>query len=168
MKSTSAVFATLLLSIAVSAAAQQQGTIQYQPVACIRADDMPVLHCGVKEKGELRAYFRRVGATDWCTVPGENRGQLSAVTLPKFLTGEEIEYYFVVINGKQIVAKTADIYRVKATEACDNPVARHATILPMECLPPGANPIGRSIGAGYAMSSSSNETPAPQASPDRP
>ena len=157
----------LLLSSATAVFAQQQGTIDYHPIGCVRGGEMTILQMSVQDSGLLRAYFRRVGATDWCSVDGTNRGPISSLTLPKFDDGDEIEYYFVVINGKQVVAKSPQIYRAKATPSCDANVARHVMSLPMECLPAGSNPIADSMAAGYALASSVGEDPT-FASPDRP
>ena len=96
----------------------------------------------------LRAYFRRQGATDWCFVDGKNLGKVSQVTLPKFDPNEAIEYYFIVLDGKRIVAKSPKIYNARNEQHCDAPFARHAIMLTLECLPPGTNPI--SMSAGYA------------------
>ena len=59
-----------------------------------------------------------------------------------------IEYYFVVIEGKRIVAKSPKIYNARNDSHCDAPFARHAIMLTLECLPPGTNPT--SMSAGYA------------------
>lgn len=156
-------FAAALLAAAPLFAAQQ-GTIEYTPDSCIVGDEMPVFRVVTHDNGILRAYFRRVNTTDWCSVDGENRNSYSVVTLPKFITGDEIEYYFVVINGREIVAKSPKIYRARAMEHCDTPYARHALILTLECLPPAQNPMASSIAAAYATQIT---TPAP-ATPEKP
>jgi hypothetical protein len=167
MNTIKALAGVLLLCSATAAFAQQQGTIDYHAISCVRGGEMTVMQMSVQDKGLLRAYFRRAGATDWCSVDGTNRGPLSTVTLPKFDEGDEIEYYFVVINGKQVVAKSPQIYRAKATSSCDANVARHVMSLPMECLPAGSNPIADSMAAGYALNSTTGVDPE-FASPDRP
>jgi len=154
----------------VSASAfAQQGVIEHQPPGCVMAGEMPVLNMNVHaQKGIVRAYFRRTGTTDWCSVDGVNMGPLSNVSLPKFEAGDEFEYYFVVIEDKKIIAKSPQIYRTKATPLCDTPFTRHATLITMQCLPPGSNPIATSMGAGYATQSTyEGKTPIFQ-SPDRP
>jgi hypothetical protein len=142
-------FAAALLAC-VPAFAQRQGTIDYKPEACIVGDEMPVFRVATHDNGVLRAFFRRVNTTDWCSVDGDNRNSYSTVTLPKFITGDEIEYYFIVLNGDEVVAKSPRIYRAKATEHCDTPYARHALILTLECLPPSQNPMASSLAAAYA------------------
>jgi len=129
----------------------QQGRIDHSPVACLRGGEMPVLQVEVEDKGTLRAYFRRTNTTDWCSVEGTNLGKLSTVTLPKFDANDEIEYFFVVLNGKQIVAKSPQIYRVKATNNCETPFARHTLMLLMDCNENGAGPIASSLGAGLKL-----------------
>jgi len=158
----------VLLATAATSFAQKQGTVDYRPVSCMRGGEMAIFQMSVKDSGTLRAYFRRVGATDWCSVDGTNRGQISSITMPKFEDGEEIEYYFAVIKGNEVVAKSPQIYRVKATASCDAPIARHMNTLPMECLPAGKNPIADSLGAGYAFQGSSIQEEPRFASPDRP
>ena len=97
-------------------------------------------------------------------VDGDNRNSYSTVTLPKFVTGDEIEYYFIVLKGDEVVAKSPKIYRARATEHCDAPYNRHALILTLECLPPSQNPMASSLAAAYATQITS---PVP-ASPEKP
>jgi hypothetical protein len=125
---------------------------------------MPVFNVAVNRQGVLRAFFRRVGSTDWCSVDGTNLLKLSTVTLPKFETGDEFEYYFVLIDGKRIIAKSPQIYRTKAENKCETPFTRHAILVTMQCLPPGANPLATAAGAGFALTS----TPPVVGSPDNP
>jgi hypothetical protein len=112
---------------------------------------MPVLQVQVEDKGTLRAYFRRINTTDWCSVEGTNLGKLSSITLPKFETNDEIEYFFVVLDGKRIIAKSPQIYRVKATDSCETPWARHTLMLIMDCTENGPGSIPASMGAGFAL-----------------
>ncbi len=142
-------FAAALLAC-IPAFAQQQGTIEYKPETCIVGDEMPVFRVVTHDQGILRAFFRRVNTTDWCSVDGENRNAYSNITLPKFLAGDEIEYYFIVLKGDEVVAKSPRIYRTKAMEHCDAPYARHALILTLECLPPSQNPMASSLAAAYS------------------
>lgn len=168
MKRLNALAGIVLLATAATSFAQKQGVIEYQPATCMRGGEMTVFQMSVKDSGTLRSYFRRVGATDWCSVDGTNRGPISSITMPKFEDGDEIEYYFAVINGKEVVAKSPQIYRIKATSSCDTPIARHVIALPMECLPAGANPIADSLGAGYAFRGDAVQVDPKFASPDRP
>jgi hypothetical protein len=141
----------LILAIAMSAVTAfgaQPGTIDHRPPGCMLEGEMPIMQVDVTDQGLLRAYFRRQGSTDWCFVDGKNLGKVSQVTLPKFDPNESIEYYFVVIDGKRIVAKSPEIYNAKNMVRCDAPFARHAIMLTLECLPPGTNPIN--MAAGYA------------------
>ncbi len=156
MKRSLFVAATLLAC--APAFAQQQGTIDFKPEACIVGDEMPVFRVATHDAGVLRAFFRRVNTTDWCSVDGENRGAYSTITLPKFVPGDEVEYYFIVLKGDEVVAKSPRIYRSKATEHCDSPYNRHALVLTLECLPPSQNPLASSLAAAY---STRITTPAP-------
>ena len=157
-------FAAAALLACTAAFGQKQGTIDYKPESCIVGDEMPVFRVQTHDDGVLRAYFRRVNTTDWCAVDGDNRNSYSTVTLPKVRPGDEIEYYFIVLKGDEVVAKSPKIYRVKATEHCDAPYNRHALILTLECLPPSQNPMASSLAAAYATQIT---TPVP-ASPEKP
>lgn len=157
-------FAIAVLFACASAFAQKQGTIDYKPESCIVGDEMPVFRVSTHDEGILRAFFRRVNTTDWCAVDGQNHNANSTVTLPKFVTGDEIEYYFIVLKGDEVVAKSPRIYRAKATDHCDAPYNRHALILTLECLPTAQNPLASSLAAAYATQIT---TPTP-ASPERP
>jgi hypothetical protein len=143
--------------VAAAAIAQEGGTINYTPVTCIRGGEMPVLQVNLDRKGIIRAYFRRVNTTDWCSVEGKNEGPLSSVTLPKFDTNDEIEYYFLLIDGKQVVAKSPQIYRVRVMNNCDTPYARHVLMITMDCSNKGPGSMPASSGAGYSVKS--NLTP---------
>lgn len=142
-----------------------QPSIEYTQGTCVMGGEMPVFNVGINHDGLLRAFFRRVGNTDWCSVDGTNNRKLSTVTLPKFDTGDEFEYYFVLVDNKRIIAKSPQIYRIKAEATCDAPFTRHATLVTMQCLPPGSNGMATSAAAGYAITTNVNTPPA---SPDRP
>src|SRR4051794_32147434 len=114
MKRTALVLAIAMLLPPVSLFAQGN-VIDHTATGCIRAGEAPLMQVNADSKGELRGYFRRVNTTDWCSVIGENLGPLSHVVLPKFNSGDEIEYFFVVLNGKNVVAKSPRVYRAKAT-----------------------------------------------------
>lgn len=144
--------AAALLACVPAFAQPGSGTIEYTPDTCIIGDEMPLFRVTTFDQGTLRAFFRRVGTTDWCQVDGENHGPNSTVTLPKFTTGDEIEYYFIVLDkdGRQVLAKSPQIYRAKSAVHCDTPYARHAMLVTLECLPPSQNPLASSMAAGYA------------------
>jgi hypothetical protein len=157
----------LSLAFAMSALAAfgaQHGVIEHTPPGCMLEGEMPIMNVDTSDDGLLRAYFRRQGATDWCFVDGKNLGKISQVTLPKFDNGESIEYYFVVIDGKRIIAKSPKIYNARNDHHCDAPFARHAVMLTLECLPPGTNPT--SMSAGYAAKTIIGNPPPP--SPEKP
>lgn len=156
---------TLAAALMAVAAFAQPGTIEHAPTGCIAEGEMAVMNVETSDNGLLRAYFRRAGSTDWCFVDGQNLGKVSQVTLPKFDTNEAIEYYFVVIDGKRVVAKSPKIYNARSEHRCDAPFARHAVMLTLECLPPGTNPMSSAMNAGYAVKS----TPCPSVqSPAKP
>jgi hypothetical protein len=156
----------LTLAIAMCAFAAfgvQPGSIDHTPAGCMLVGEMPIMHVETADQGLLRAYFRRQGATDWCFVDGRNLGKVSQVTFPKFDANESIEYYFIVLDGKRVVAKSPKIYNARNEQHCDAPFARHSIMLTLECLPPGTNPT--SMSAGYAAKTIIGR---PKVSPEKP
>jgi len=161
------VLSAAILLCGVAAFAQQQGSIEHTAESCILSGEMPIMNVSTADNGVLRAYFRRLGTADWCSVDGKNLGKGSSVTLPSFENGTDLEYYFVVLRGKQVIAKSPEIYRTKAMTRCDSPIARHATIPVMECLPAGQNPVADALNAAYHASKEKPGKP-PVGSPERP
>jgi len=155
--------AVILAAAAVTASAQLQPQIDFTPVSCFRSGEMPVLTVGVDRPGTLRAFFRHVGTTDWCSVDGENRGKVSSILLPEFKNGDDLEYYFVLLQGKQVVAKSPQLYRSAVSNGCDTAFSRHPLQVVMECLP--HNPVAQAVGAGLAMKSTTDNTRPREASP---
>ena len=47
-------------------------SMEYTPVPCIKAGELPLLQLRIEGQGELRSYFRRINSTDWCSVEGTN------------------------------------------------------------------------------------------------
>jgi len=162
---TFAVIATLLLTTASFAA--EKVSMGYNPIACIKSGELPLLQVNLEGEGELRSYFRRINTTDWCSVEGENAGPLSRVVLPKFETGDEIEYFFVLIQGRRVVARSPHIYRVRVNAECGLPYARHIQRLALSCGQ-DAQGVPSAMGAGYAVGDSLVEGDPDYATPDRP
>jgi len=156
-----------ILLVAVTASPQQQGTVEHTPQACVLGGELPMMMVSTVDDGLLRAYFRRTGTVDWCSVDGKNLGKASNVIMPRFDVGTDIEYYFVVLKGRQVIAKSSQIYRTKAADKCQSPFARHAINLTMECLPPGQNPVATAMNAGFQSQSVTPGKP-PVQSPERP
>jgi hypothetical protein len=149
------------------ASAQNQASLEYTPVSCIRAGELPLLQVNVEGEGHLRAYFRRINTTDWCSVEGTNEGPLSRVVLPKFENGDQIEYFFVLVEGRRVVARSPRIYRTSVTLDCQLPWARHNLKLSLSC---GTDESGipTSLGAGYAVNTKIVSEVPPSSTPDRP
>ena len=161
MKRTALLLVAALL-LPSSAAFAQGNAIDHTSTGCIRAGEAPLMQVAVDPKGELRAYFRRVNTTDWCSVVGKNLGPLSQVVLPKFEIGDEIEYFFVVLNGKKVVAKSPRVYRARATNGCEGEIARHMLDIAIDCSrSDDLNPAA--MAAGYSMPISAAP---PRISPD--
>src|ERR1051325_3301935 len=160
MKKT--LIAVALFLAAASVFAQQQGTIDFKETACIPGGEMPLMTVTTHDEGTLRAYFRKVGTADWCSVDGINKHGVADIILPKFENGEEIEYYFVVLDGDRVMAKSPKLYRSKALDHCDSPAARHTMLLTLQCLPPAQNPMASSLAAVYAAKSSEPHPVSPE------
>ena len=147
MKSRTLALAFLTL-VALAANGQRGNSIDYRPITCIRGGELPVLQMNVTGKGELRAYFRRINTTDWCSVEGDNDGPLSKIVLPKFDVGDEVEYFIVLIDGGRVVARSPRIYRARVTSDCEAPWARHMNRISLTCGDDGTG-IPAAMTAGY-------------------
>jgi len=152
---------------ALTMSAEVKSAIEHTPVSCIRGGELPLLQVAVEGKGELRGYFRRINTTDWCSVEGTNDGPLSRVVLPKFENGDEIEYFFVLIDGVRVVARSPRIFRTRVTAECETAWARHILRLTMNCGE-DAQAIPSSLGAGYALEDRLIKGNPPKTSPDAP
>lgn len=167
MKTRTILLAVLALSAAFAVSAEPKKNIQFSPISCVRSGELPLLQVGLETKGELRAYFRRINTTDWCSVEGVNDGPMSRVVLPKFDSGDEIEYFMVLLEGRQVVARSPRIYRAQVTNDCQSASARHIVQLSMSCGQE-AQGIPSAMGAGMAMSENIVRGNPPPGSPDRP
>ncbi|MDQ3281624.1 MAG: hypothetical protein M3Q69_09440 [Acidobacteriota bacterium] len=164
------VAAVVLLSTGISGAEVKNAkkiTMDFTPVTCIRGGELPLLQVKIDGEGELRSYFRRTNSTDWCSVEGENAGPLSRVVLPKFDAGDEIEYFFVVIDGRRVVARSPHIYRTRVNAECGAAFARHIQTLSLSCGQ-DAQGIPSAMGAGYSVNDTLVEGDPTYGSPDRP
>jgi hypothetical protein len=157
-------FALLLVNVAGAA---PKFSMAYTPVACLKAGELPLLQLNVEGKGELRAYFRRINSSDWCSVEGTNDGPLSRVVLPKFENGDDIEYFFVLLDGRRVVARSPRIFRARVSDDCQSAWARHVMKLSLSCGEDGQG-IPSSMGAGYAVDNKLISGAPPLGSPDRP
>ena len=156
-----------VLLLATSGDAQERVSMDYTPVSCIKAGELPLMQLNIEGKGELRSYFRRINSTDWCSVEGLNDGPLSRVVLPKFENGDEIEYFFVLLQGRRVVARSPRIYRARVSDDCQLPFARHVLRLSMSCGEE-VQAVPSALGAGYSVSDQLIEGDPPTGSPDTP
>jgi hypothetical protein len=152
MKARTLIVTAAALLAATFAGAQETKapTLKYTPSACMKGGELPLLQIQVEGEGELRGYFRRTNTTDWCSVEGENIGPLSRIVLPKFEDGEEIEYFFVLLDGRRVAARSPRIYRASVAADCQTASARHIIRLSMSCGE-DVQAVPTSLGAGYAM-----------------
>ena len=161
-----AIAAAALALAALTAGAEVKNGLNHKALTCVRAGELPLLQVDVIGEGELRGYFRRINTTDWCSVEGTNDGPLSRVVLPKFENGDEVEYFFVLIDGAKVVGRSSKIYRTRVTAECQSPSARHLIRLTMNCGD-DAQGIPASMTAGYLMGDLKRGNP-PTISPDEP
>jgi hypothetical protein len=162
-----AIAAAALALTALTAGAEVKNGLNHVPLACVRAGELPLLQVDVQGEGELRGYFRRVNTSDWCSVEGVNDGPLSRVVLPKFENGDEIEYFFVVIEGIRVMARSPRIYRVRVANQCEAAFARHNLPLSLSC---GEDDqvVPSAMNAAYAVGDDIIKRTPPRISPDRP
>ncbi len=159
--------AVAVACVALTTGAEVKNGIEHTPQACIRGGELALLQVKTTGNGELRGYFRRINTTDWCSVEGTNDGPLSRVVLPRFENGDEIEYFFVLIDGARIVGRSPRIYRTRVNAECQTAFARHIVRLSMNCGD-DAQAIPSSLGAGYLMGDEVVRGNPPVISPDQP
>ena len=162
-----AIAAAALAFTAFAVSAEVKNGINHTPRSCVRAGELPLLQVDATGEGELRGYFRRINTTDWCSVEGLNDGPLSRVVLPKFENGDEVEYFFVLIDGVRVVSRSPRIYRVRVSNECEAPFARHILRITMNCGE-DAQAVPSSLGAGYSVGDRFVDGDPPVVSPDRP
>lgn len=167
MKTRNLLFALVAVATLTAGAQPKKPVLSFNPINCVKAGELALLQLDVAGKGEVRAYFRRVNTTDWCSVEGTNDGPLSRVVLPKFDAGDEIEYFFVLLEGQQVMARSQRMYRSRVSAECQSPFARHVIKITMNCGDDQAA-IPSSIGAGLALSEEFVGGEGPYGSPDRP
>ena len=170
MKPTHLLAAAFTVLSAFAASAQltpQKVSMEYTPVSCIRAGELALMQLQIQGEGEVRGYFRRINTSDWCSVEGTNLGPVSRVVLPKFDAGDEIEYFFVLVQGRRVMARSPRIYRTRVTTDCELPYARHNFKLSLSCGQ-DAQGIPSSMGAGYAVSTSTPCVSSPDSPDDVP
>ena len=170
MKTTRKLLVVLAAVAALTSGAQpqpQKPMLSFTPLSCIKAGELALLPLQVASEGEIRAYFRRVNTTDWCSVEGTNEGPLSRVVLPKFENGDEIEYFFVLLDGERVMARSPRMYRSRVNAQCGTPFARHVISVSLNCGT-GQGSVPASIGAGLALSEDFIAGEPRHGSPDRP
>lgn len=166
-RALTAVAIALLLQTGADAQAPKRSSLTYTPATCIKSGELALMQLNVEGEGELRGYFRRTNTTDWCSVEGVNDGPLSRVVLPKFETGDEVEYFFVLIQGRRVVARSPRIYRARVNAECNAAAARHVTQLILRCGQ-DEQPVPSALGAAYALGEDFEDEDPPFSTPDRP
>ena len=162
-----AIAAAALAFAALTAGAEVKNGLNHTSLTCVRAGELPLLQVDVTGEGELRGYFRRINTTDWCSVEGTNDGPLSRVVLPKFENGDEVEYFFVLIDDGRVVSRSQRIYRVRVSNQCETPFARHILRLSLSCGDED-QAVPSSMSAGYLVGDDIIKRNPPKISPDEP
>ncbi len=143
----------LFMSLPVSAQLQKS-TITHERLGCLRTAEFPFLQATVSSEGTPRAYYRRRGAADWCSVDGVRVRNDATFVLPQFPAEGELEYYFVTIKDDLVTGRSDVIYRTKLMEACGTSPARHNAFVITNCAGSAAD-LGTAMGAGYTVKQSS-------------
>ena len=146
--------------LAAAASAAPAPSLNYTPVSCVKAGELPLMQLSIEGEGDLRGFFRRTNSTDWCSVDGVNDGPLSRVVLPKFNDGDEIEYFFVLSEGRRVLARSPRIYRVRVSTSCEVPSARHNLPVSLSCGD-DVQATPAAMGAAYALTSNEPTNPSP-------
>ena len=162
-----AIAAAALALAALTAGAEVKNGLNHKALTCVRAGELPLLQVDVIGEGELRGYFRRINTTDWCSVEGNNDGPLSRVVLPKFENGDEVEYFFVLIDDGRVMSRSQRIYRVRVSNQCETPFARHILRLSLSCGDED-QAVPSSMTAGYLVGDDIIKRNPPKISPDKP
>lgn len=140
-----------LAAVLVAGSVLAAPSMEYTPVSCVKAAELPLMQLSIEGEGELRGFFRRANSTDWCSVDGVNDGPMSRVVLPKFDVGDEIEYSFVLTEGRRVLARSPRIYRVRVGDTCNVPFARNNLPLSLSCGD-DVQAMPSAMGAAYSMS----------------
>jgi hypothetical protein len=156
---------TALLAQSTPPVAKPKLAVDHSPNACVRAGELPLMQVATTGKGELRGYFRKVNTSDWCSVEGVNDGPLGRVVFPRFDAGDEFEYYFVLLDGNRVAAKSPRIFRARVTGDCEAVWARHVMRMSVSC---GDDAIGASTAAALVIGGDEVDDPPIPGSPDRP
>jgi hypothetical protein len=157
-----AIAVALLLSSG-SAVYAQSARIDHTPLPCLRGGRVYALAASTPAAGELRLFYRKSNTT-WCSVVGTNRRDTSFVPLPKLADGDELEYFFVLVEKNRVIARSPEIYHVRVSDRCDSLPLRNMETPPSECTEQ-TNMIGAANAAAYALPVTGEPQPG---SPDQP
>ena len=157
-------FAVALLFVAGSSSAfAQSARIDHTPLPCLRGGRVYALNVATPAAGELRLFYRKSNTT-WCSIVGVNRRDTSYVALPKLNDGDELEYFFVLVDKNRVIARSPEIYHVRVSDRCDSTPLRAMDTPPTECSEQ-TNIMGAANAAAYALPVTGEPQPA---SPDQP
>jgi hypothetical protein len=155
--------AALLLTASMPLLAQPK--IEHTAPSCLRSGRVYVFNVVTPSEGELRLFYRRTNST-WCSVVGSNHRANSYVAAPRLNDGDELEYFFVLLNKSQVIARSPEIYHVKVNERCETTPLRVLETPPLDCSEQ-ANLFGAANSAAYALIPAGTPEPASHDTPDR-
>lgn len=156
-------FAVALLLVSGSTVYAQSSRIDHAPLPCLRGGRAYALSVATPAAGELRLFFRKSNST-WCSVVGTNRRDTSFVALPTLKDGDELEYFFVLVEKNRVIARSPEMYRVRVSDRCDSMPLRSIDTPPSECSEQ-TNILGAANAAAYALPVTGEPQPG---SPDQP
>lgn len=156
----------VLLSLAAPLFAQQQGVVDHTEVGCLTPDRNTIVTARVTTVGMPRAFYRRAGTEDWCSVDGVRMRNVATMALPSFQHGVEVEYFIITIDNNVVTGRTPSMYRVPVRRDCGAPTMDDGETLITNCPPPGAGNLGSVLGAGYMLQRATPPPPVTPVSPE--
>lgn len=154
MTMRTAAIAGVLCLIAFSVSAQQAvQPIFHERPECMWSEDEMFLGATMTSEGEARAYYRPMGAEEWCYVVGDRLTDRAFFILPEFDEGVTIEYFFLSHVNDVITGRSDEIYSIALSPDCRRRPPRHEGIVVSDCETQGG--IGTAVGAALQMEADS-------------
>ena len=153
--------ASLLLTATLPLVGQPK--IEHTSPSCLRAGRVYVFNVTTPSEGELRLFYRKTNGT-WCSVIGSNHRANSFVAVPRLNDGDELEYFFVLLNKNQVIARSPVLYRIRANERCETMPLRVLETPPLDCSEQAAL-WGAANSAAYALVPAGSPEPASRDTP---
>lgn len=163
----SLLFVAVALSLAAPLFAQPQGVVDHIEVGCLAPDRNTIITARITTPGTPRAFYRRAGTEDWCSVDGVRMRNVATMALPPFEHGVDVEYFIITIEDNVVTGRTPSMYRVGVRRNCGAPTMDDGESLITNCPPPGAGNLGSVLGAGYMLQQATPPPPVTPVSPEQ-